>query len=104
MAPAEVPAAVLPGTPATLSIPPEELIRKAQQLHKDGSGVRQPELLADDFRFEFPIVSLSKKVWQPVPQATLPISLCSSTDVCLPLSHCTTTKTACYLVRFVQVC
>jgi hypothetical protein len=50
--------------PATFAFPPEELIRKAQQLHKDGSGVRQPELLADDFRFEFPIVSLSKKVLQ----------------------------------------
>ena len=86
MAPAEVPAAVLPGTPATLTTPPEELIRKAQQLHKDGSGVRQPELLADDFRFEFPIVSLSKKVWQPVPQATSPTSICSTNRRCLPLA------------------
>ncbi len=60
---AEVPAAVLPGTPKNFPIAPDELIAKAKQLHKEGSGVRQPELLTDDFRFEFPIVSLSKKVW-----------------------------------------
>ena len=59
---AEVPPAVLPGTPERFPIPPGELIAKAQQLLRDGSGVKQPELLADNFRFEFPIVSLSKKV------------------------------------------
>lgn len=59
---AEVPPAVLPGTPERFPIPPEKLIAKAQQLLRDGSGVKQPELLADNFRFEFPIVSLNKKV------------------------------------------
>ena len=53
---------MLPGTPERFPIPPEKLIAKAQQLLRDGSGVKQPELLADNFRFEFPIVSLSKKV------------------------------------------
>ena len=53
---------MLPGTPERSPIPPDELIAKAQQLLRDGSGVKQPELLADSFRFEFPIVSLSKKV------------------------------------------
>lgn len=77
---AEVPAAVLPGTPATFAIPPEELIRKAQQLHKDGSGVRQPELLADDFRFEFPIVSLSKKVLRA---STVPRAEVAKVKLCL---------------------
>ena len=59
---AEVPPAVLPGTPERFPIPPQELIAKAQQLLRDGSGVKQPELLADSFHFEFPIVSLSKTV------------------------------------------
>ena len=59
---AEVPPAVLPDTPERFPIPPGDLIAKAQQLLRDGSGVKQPELLADNFRFEFPIVSLSKKV------------------------------------------
>ncbi|KAK9832690.1 hypothetical protein WJX81_000318 [Elliptochloris bilobata] len=61
MSVAEVPAAVLPGTPTPFPISPAELIEKAKQLHKDGSGVKQPDLLADSFRFEFPVVSLSKK-------------------------------------------
>ncbi|BDA49419.1 hypothetical protein COCOBI_14-0360 [Coccomyxa sp. Obi] len=61
MAPAEVPPAVLPGTPSSFPIPSDELIALAQKVFKSNSGVEQPELLADDFRFEFPVVSLAKK-------------------------------------------
>ncbi len=61
MAPAEVPPAVLPGTPSSFPIPSDELIALAQKVFETNSGVEQPELLADDFRFEFPVVSLAKK-------------------------------------------
>ena len=62
MAPAEVPAAVLPGTPSTFSIPADKLIALAQKVSEANSGVDDPDLLADNFRFEFPVVSLAKKV------------------------------------------
>jgi hypothetical protein len=62
MATAEVPPAVLPGTPENFPIPPEELIALAQKIFKAGSGVEDPSALSDDFRFEFPVVSLTKKV------------------------------------------
>ncbi|KAK9904899.1 hypothetical protein WJX75_005112 [Coccomyxa subellipsoidea] len=61
MAPAEVPAAVLPGTPSTFSIPADKLIALAQKVSEANSGVDDPDLLADNFRFEFPVVSLAKK-------------------------------------------
>ncbi len=62
MASAGVPPAVLPGTPTHFSIPAEKLIQLAQHVFKTNSGVENPGLLADDFRFEFPVVSLAKKV------------------------------------------
>ena len=67
--PAEVPPAVLPGTTASFPIPPEKLISLAQDVYKQNSGVDNPELLAPDFRFEFPVVSLAKEVrlvWGPM--------------------------------------
>ena len=55
-------AATLPGTPKSFPIPAEKLIEKAKQVYKANSGVDDPSLLADDFRFEFPVVSLAKEV------------------------------------------
>jgi hypothetical protein len=60
--PSEVPPAVLPGTPQHFPIPPERLVELAQQLFKVNSGVGDAALLTDDFRFEFPFISLSKDV------------------------------------------
>lgn len=58
-----VPPAVLPGTPATFPIPPEKLIQLAKRVFLDEEGaIKNPDALADNFRFEFPIISLSKKV------------------------------------------
>lgn len=62
MASEGVPPAVLPGTPTHFSIAAEKLIELAQKVFKANSGVDNPDLLADDFRFEFPVVSLAKKV------------------------------------------
>ena len=55
-------AATLPGTPKSFPISAEKLIEKAKQVYKANSGVDDPSLLADDFRFEFPVVSLAKEV------------------------------------------
>ena len=60
--PADVQPAVLPGTPASFPIPAEKLIAMVQSIYKENSGVDNPGLLADDFRFEFPVVSLPKEV------------------------------------------
>ena len=79
---AEVSPAVLPGTPERFPIPPEKLIAKAQQLLRDGSGVKQPELLADNFRFEFPIVSLSKKVLPGPFNKLQPVFLGAASGTC----------------------
>lgn len=40
----------------------EKLIGMAKQLFGSSSGQKDPSVLSDDFRFEFPIVSLSKEV------------------------------------------
>lgn len=40
----------------------EKLISMAKQLFGSSSGQKDPSALSDDFRFEFPIVSLSKEV------------------------------------------
>lgn len=40
----------------------QELISKAKQVFETSSGQKDPSVLSDDFRFEFPIVSLSKAV------------------------------------------
>ena len=58
----EVLPAVLPGTPSDFPISPEKLIELAQKIFKQNSGVEDPSVLSDDFRFEFPVVSLAKKV------------------------------------------
>ena len=40
----------------------------AKRVYKANSGVDDPSLLAEDFRFEFPVVSLAKKVcWYQKP-------------------------------------
>ncbi len=44
------------------SIGEEKLISMAKQLFKSSSGQKDPSALSDDFRFEFPIISLSKEV------------------------------------------
>eukprot|EP00884_Botryococcus_braunii_P020135 jgi/Botrbrau1/6805/Bobra.0153s0008.1 len=57
-----MPPAVLPETPDVFPIPPERLIQLAQKVFFDEEGgLRNPDVLADNFRFEFPIVSLNKK-------------------------------------------
>ena len=62
MADTDISPAVLPGTPATFPIAQDRLISLAQEVFKSNSGVDNPDLLSDDFRFEFPVVSLAKKV------------------------------------------
>lgn len=52
--------AVLDGTPATFPIPADELIKRAQKLFAENVGVDNADDLADNFRFEFPVVSLPK--------------------------------------------
>ena len=88
---AEVPPATLPGTPKVINplrclhrctysvlglvssqlgflwlqsfpIGEEKLISMAKQVFETSSGQKDASVLADDFRFEFPIVSLSKEV------------------------------------------
>jgi hypothetical protein len=55
--------ATLPGTPAASPLPPSELIALAQKIfQEEDGGIGNPSRLADDFRFEFPIVSLDKEV------------------------------------------
>ena len=46
------------------SISEQELISKAKQVFDTESGQKDSSVLSDDFRFEFPIVSLSKEVGQ----------------------------------------
>lgn len=40
----------------------QELISKAKQVFDTASGQKDPSVLSDSFRFEFPIISLSKEV------------------------------------------
>ena len=40
----------------------EQLIQHAKDLFAAGSGVDDDTLLADNFRFEFPVISLDKEV------------------------------------------
>jgi hypothetical protein len=53
--------ATLPGTTSDFPIPEAKLIQLAQELFAKEAGVTDDSLLSDDFRFEFPIVSLDKK-------------------------------------------
>ena len=62
MSPPMIPPATLPGTPKSFHIPADKLIETAKQVYKANSGVDDPSLLADNFRFEFPVVSLAKQV------------------------------------------
>ena len=62
MPPSEIPPATLPGTPKSFTIPADKLIERAKQVYNANSGVDDPSLLADNFRFEFPVVSLAKQV------------------------------------------
>ena len=62
MAPPEIPPATLPGTTKHFPISAEKLIELAKRVYESNSGVDDPSLLADDFRFEFPVVSLAKEV------------------------------------------
>lgn len=59
-----IPPATLPGTPPSVPFTAAQLIDKAQALFETDTGVRggpgAEALLADDFRFEFPVVSLAK--------------------------------------------
>ena len=48
----------------SFSIPPEKLIELAKALDAAGGGVEDPSLLAEDFRFEFPVISLGREVRQ----------------------------------------
>ena len=43
-------------------IPPDELIAKAKQLEAAFGGALDDSLLAPDFRFEFPVISLGREV------------------------------------------
>ena len=45
----------------------EKLISMAKQVFETSSGQKDASVLADDFRFEFPIVSLSKEVCHRTP-------------------------------------
>jgi len=56
--------AVLPGTPTDFPIPPEDLIRMAKSaLLESNVGVDDDSVLADDFRFEFPVISLDRAAY-----------------------------------------
>lgn len=57
----KIPPAVLPGTPDTFAISPEKLVEIAKKLEASNGGVDDDSLLAADFRFEFPVVSLSRE-------------------------------------------
>jgi hypothetical protein len=62
--PPPVQPAVLPGTPAPGAAFPftaEQLIEKAKQVHATDTGIQDDSVLAPDFRFEFPIVKLSRE-------------------------------------------
>jgi hypothetical protein len=53
--------AVLEGTPTQFPIPPEQLIQRAKAVFETDTGVKDDSVLADNFRFEFPVVSLDRE-------------------------------------------
>jgi len=53
--------ATLPGTPESFPIKEDQLIELAKKLFDSGVGVEDDTLLSDDFRFEFPVISLDKE-------------------------------------------
>lgn len=46
------------------AISEDKLIQLAKDLFAKESGLADESLLADDFRFEFPVVSLDREVWR----------------------------------------
>jgi hypothetical protein len=48
--------------PQNFPIPADELIEKAKQLEAAFGGALDDSLLAPDFRFEFPVISLAREV------------------------------------------
>ncbi|KAK9806001.1 hypothetical protein WJX73_002925 [Symbiochloris irregularis] len=57
-----IPPATLADTPRTFSISEQELIKKAKHIFEETQvGVKDDSVLASDFRFEFPVVSLDKQ-------------------------------------------
>lgn len=57
----EVAPATLPGTVKDFPIAEDKLIQLAKDLFAKDSGLQDESLLADDFRFEFPVVSLDRQ-------------------------------------------
>lgn len=58
-----IPPATLADAPRTFSISEQELIKKAKHVFDDTQvGIKDDSVLAENFRFEFPVVSLDKKV------------------------------------------
>lgn len=53
--------AVLPGTPSTFPIPANRLIELAKAAFAVRTGIEDDSVLAPDFRFEFPVVSLGRE-------------------------------------------
>lgn len=55
------PPAVLPDTPTSFPIAADDLITLAQKVfHETNTGITDDSVLSEDFRFEFPIVSLDR--------------------------------------------
>ena len=58
-----LPPAKLLDTPSSFSISEQELIKKAQHVFDVTQvGIKDDSVLAEDFRFEFPVISLDRKV------------------------------------------
>lgn len=52
---------MLPGTPKDFDVPEATLVEWGQRVFAANNGIDDDSLLADDFRFEFPVVSLSRE-------------------------------------------
>ena len=55
--------AVLEGTPEQFPYDEETLVARAKEVFETMTGVKDESVLADNFRFEFPIVSLDKDAY-----------------------------------------
>ena len=76
ISPPKLQPARLAGSPSSpFSIPERELIDKARYILDHGIGVEDSSVLADEFRFEFPVISLDKKVRSRPPAHSMPIGL-----------------------------
>lgn len=62
-APPAMEPAVLDGTPETFPYDEATLIARAKEVFETMTGLKDESVLADDFRFEFPIVSLDKEAY-----------------------------------------